>query len=154
MQMEETFDEFADKLQELLLQEAKEVYGKIAYERWLNPKYQGVMEDADGFAYRTGSCGESMGIYLKFTNQLVEKASYMTDGCASSNICGSFTVEMAIGKNPDELLEIIPNEITKKAGGLPDQDRHCAELASGVLHAALEDYMIKGRDNDNKHSKR
>ncbi|MBW1764844.1 MAG: iron-sulfur cluster assembly scaffold protein [Deltaproteobacteria bacterium] len=152
--MKESFDEFADKLQEQLLQEAKAVYGKIAYERWLNPKYRGVMEDADGFAYRTGSCGESMGIYLKFINQLVEKASYVTDGCASSNICGSFTAEMAIGKSPDELLGITPDEITKKAGGLPDHDRHCAELASGVLQAALENYMIKGHDNDNKHSKR
>ena len=142
--MKESFDEFADRLQEQVLQDARSVYGEIGYERWLNPKYQGMIENPDGFAYRTGTCGESIGIYLKFKGQLVEKASYMTDGCASSNICGSFAAEMAIGKTPDELLEITPERITAKAGGLPERDRHCSELASGVLQAALEDYMIRG----------
>jgi nitrogen fixation NifU-like protein len=50
---------------------------------------------------------------------------------------------MAIGKNPDEILEITGEAILKKLGGLPEEDRHCAFLAAATLQEALNTYMIK-----------
>jgi nitrogen fixation NifU-like protein len=41
---------------------------------------------------------------LKFHEGRVIKSTYMTDGCASSNICGSFAADMAMGKCPDEIM--------------------------------------------------
>jgi nitrogen fixation NifU-like protein len=59
------------------------------------------------------------------------------------HVCASFVAEMAIGKSPDELLEITGDAILKKLGGLPEEDRHCAFLAGETLQEALHDYMVK-----------
>ena len=82
-----------------------------------------------------------MEIYLKFEDGRVKQASYFTDGCASSQICGSFAAELSIGKDPDELTEITSESILGEIGGLPDEDRHCAALAAEALQHALMAYM-------------
>ena len=139
-----TLDDFAQELQEQIFEETKEAYGEIAFQRWLNPLYMGLMKDPDGYAFLRGSCGDSMEIFLKFENDRVKEASFQTDGCGSSTVCGSFAAEMAIGKDPDELLDITPEAIKEKLGRLPKEDEHCAALASETLYEALNDYLKKG----------
>jgi len=84
-----------------------------------------------------------MEIYLKFENDLVSEASYFTDGCASSSICGSFAAELALGRDPDALADISGNEVLKKIGRLPKNDLHCAELAATAVQEALACYMTR-----------
>ncbi len=84
-----------------------------------------------------------MQIFLKFENDRVCDAAYLTDGCGSSTVCGSFAAEMAIGKNPDELIEITGDAILEKLGRFPEEDRHCAFLAAETLQEALNRYMAK-----------
>ena len=52
---------------------------------------------------------------------------------------------MAVGKNPDALLEITGDTIMEALGGLPEDDAHCALLAAETLQEALNDYMVKQR---------
>lgn len=141
--MDKVFDEFAQELQEQIFSEVKEIYGVMALERWKNPKYMGMMENPDGYARLTGKCGDTMEVFLKFNNDRVEEALYQTDGCGSSNICGSFAAELAHGKNPDELLEVTGESIISKIGELPELERHCAFLAAETLQEALNNYMIR-----------
>ena len=84
-----------------------------------------------------------MEIFLKFENEQVKEASFQTDGCGSSNVCGSFAAEMALGKSPDELLSVTGEAIIEKLGGLPKEEEHCAFLAAETLQEALNCYMIK-----------
>ena len=84
-----------------------------------------------------------MEIYLRFENERVKKASFQTDGCGSSTICGSFAAELALGKDPDELTYITGETILNILGSMPEEDRHCAFLAAETLQDALNDYMIK-----------
>ena len=141
--MSDTLDDFVQKLQEQIYKDAKEAYGMQAFERWLNPMYMGIIDDADGYARVKGKCGDTMEIFLKFENERIKEASYRTDGCGSSNVCGSFAAEMALGKNPDELLEITGETILEKLGGLPKEEQHCAFLSAETLQEALNDYMVK-----------
>ena len=104
----------------------------------------GTIEDPDGYARVHGKCGDTMEIYLKFENERVKEASYRTDGCGSSNVCGSFASELAFGKTPDELLEVTGETILNKLGNISPEDQHCAFLAAETLQEALNDYMIKG----------
>ncbi|MFC1535081.1 iron-sulfur cluster assembly scaffold protein [Thermodesulfobacteriota bacterium] len=124
----------------------------MVYERWLNPTYMGVISDPDGYACQKGTCGDTMEIFLKFENEQVKEASYQTDGCGSSNVCGSFAAEMALGKSPDELLYVTGEAIIEKSGGLPKDEEHCAFLAAETLQEALNYYMFKqtSRSNDQK----
>ncbi len=141
--MDKTLDGFVKHLQKEIYKKVEEDYGEKAFKRWLNSMYMGAMEDPDGYASLKGRCGDRMEIFLKFNNECVKEASYRTDGCGSSNICGSFAAEMAIGKSPDEVIEITGEAICRELGGLPPEDEHCAFLAAETLQEALNDYMIK-----------
>ncbi len=134
-------DDFIDNLQEQIFDEARQAYGEKGFHRWRNPRYHGRMTDPDARSRLTGSCGDTMEIYLKFQNDRVTDASYFTDGCASSGICGSFASELAIGRDPDSLAEISGDAVLETIGRLPREDRHCADLAAEAVGAALHDYM-------------
>ena len=139
----ESFDKFAKELQNEIFEQAKKLYGEKGFERWMNMKYMGIIEDADGHAKITGRCGDTIEIFLKFDGERVSKASFITNGCASSAICASFAAELSIGKTPDEIIEITGERILEEIGKFPDEDKHCAFLASEALQEALNDYMIK-----------
>ena len=146
MDKDKDFDEFAKGLQEQIFSEVKNTYGVKILERWKNPRFKGVMENPDGHARLTGTCGDTMEIFLRFRNDRVEEALYLTDGCGSSNVCGSFAVELAHGKDPDDLIEVTGEAIIETIGGLPEAEKHCAFLAAATLQAALNDYMIRQRE--------
>ena len=76
-------------------------------------------------------------------NEKVKEASFQTDGCGSSTVCGSFAAEMALGKSPSGVLDITGESILKEVGGLPEEDKHCAFLSADALQEAINDYMIK-----------
>jgi nitrogen fixation NifU-like protein len=137
------FDDFVNRMRDQILEETREAYGEVVFQRWLNPLYMGHMENPDGHAKVTGSCGDTMEIFLKFEDNRVKEASFNTDGCGTSTVCGSFAAEMAIGKTTDELIDITGEEIIKVLGGLPNSERHCAFLSAETLQEALNDYMIR-----------
>ena len=141
--MVDALDDFVHELQEKIYEEAKDTYGEEAFQRWLNPINRGPMEDPDGYAVLTGSCSDTMQIFLKFKEGIVSEATFQTDGCGSSSMCGSFAAEMALGKDPDKLLTITGDVIIERFGGLPKEEEHCAFLAAETLQEALNDYMIK-----------
>ena len=141
--MKGDLEDFVQELQEKIFEETKATYGEAAFERWLNPKYHGRMEDADGYARVRGSCGDTMEIFLKFEGDKVGTALFDTDGCGSSAVCGSFAAEMSLGKTPDELVDLTGEAILERLGGLPEEEQHCAMLAGETLQEALNDYMLK-----------
>ena len=141
--MSDELDKFVDDLQNQILDETRQAYGEVAYERWLHPRYAGAMENPDGHGRVTGSCGDTMQIFLKFEKDRVATARFLTDGCGSSAVCGSFAAELAMGKDPDELAGITGETVLDVLGGLPEEDRHCAFLAAETLQAALHDHMVK-----------
>lgn len=140
--MGNNLDSFVGGLQSQIFQETKDAYGDRAFERWQNMRHRGPMEAPDGYARIAGSCGDTMEIFLKFQNDYVQKASFQTDGCGTSAVCGSFAAEMAMGRTPDELLEITGEKILEVLGGFPKENEHCAYLAAETLHEALDMYMV------------
>jgi len=141
-------DDFVQDLQGQIYEETRAAYGDVAFERWMNPLYMGMIDNPDGYGCVTGSCGDTMQIFLKFENDKVKEASFLTDGCGASAVCGSFAAELSRGKSPDELLAISGDAILKILGGLPKEDEHCAYLAGETLQEALNEYMIKQRSKD------
>ena len=145
--MENELEDFVKDLQERINEETRAAYGDIAFDRWQNPLYMGNMDSPDGYGRLTGSCGDTMQIFLRFDGGRVKDATFLTDGCGASAVCGSFAAELALGKSPDQLLEITGDAILKILGGLPREDEHCAYLAGETLQEALNDYMIKQSQN-------
>jgi nitrogen fixation protein NifU and related proteins len=144
--MNDKLDIFIDRLQSQIFDEAKGAFGEAGFQRWQTPEYMGRMQNCDASARVTGECGDTMEIFLRFAENRVQDASYFTDGCASSSICGSFTAEMAMGKDPDELTEITGGAVLEKIGRFPEKDQHCAYLAAETLQEALRCHMIRERE--------
>lgn len=146
--MSNDLDDFVQDLQGQIYEETRAAYGDVAFERWLNPLYMGTIDNPDGYGCLTGSCGDTIQVFLKFENDQVQEASFLTDGCGASAVCGSFAAELSLGKSPDELVEITGDAILKILGGLPKEDEHCAFLAGETLQEALNEYMIRQRPKD------
>jgi nitrogen fixation protein NifU and related proteins len=147
--MADELDDFTRTLQDQIYKETQEEYGQVAFERWLNPLYFAVLPNPEGYGRITGTCGDTMEIFLKFEGEKVKNATFQTNGCGSSIVCGSFAAEIAHGKNPDEIAEITGEMILDILGGLPEKHQHCAFLAAETLQEALNDYMKKERGRDN-----
>ena len=140
------YDNFATGLQDQILEETRAELGDVAFERLQNILNAGAMDNPDGHGRVTGSCGDTMQIFLKFEKNKVKEATFLTDGCGSSAVCCSFASELAFGKTPDELVEITGETILKILGSVPEEKRHCAFLAAETLQEALNDYMKRGYD--------
>jgi NifU-like protein involved in Fe-S cluster formation len=71
----------------------------------------------------------------------VAAASFTTDGCGPSAICGSFAAELSLGRKIEDLADFAGEAILARTGGLPEDDRHCAFLSAAAVRAAVDDYM-------------
>ena len=138
-----------EPIEKQAMDEKREVGGQVETDPWRKSRNLGEMENSDGHACLSGSCGDSIEIFLRFDDERVCEASYFTDGCRSSHLCGSSTVDMALGKSPVELTEVTAEAVLKEIGTDPRVEEHCAFLASAVLQEAVRDYMqrqTKGGD--------
>jgi nitrogen fixation NifU-like protein len=141
--MSNALDDFVAQLQNRIFEETREAYGELGFQRWRTPLYRGGMPDADGHGRVTGRCGDTIDLFLKFEDDRVTRATFITDGCGSSTVCGSLAAELALGKNPDELAAVTGEKILEVLGRFPKEDEHCAFLAAESLQSALDDYMRK-----------
>jgi len=85
--MTDSLDDFIKGIQYQINEETREAYGQVVFERWLRPRYLGVMENPDGYGHVAGSCGDRMEIFLRFEEDKVKDATFRTDGCGSSVVC-------------------------------------------------------------------
>ena len=142
--MSDHWSDSLDDLQNQIFEETRLAYGETVYARWRNPLYMGELENPSGQARVTGTCGDTMQISLVFEDDRVSEAAFLSDGCGSSVVCGSFAAELARGKSPDELVDLTGEKILDHIGGLPEEDRHCAFLAAETVQEALSDYLKRG----------
>jgi nitrogen fixation NifU-like protein len=141
--MSNALDDFVERLQNQIFEETREAFGELGFQRWRNPQHRGLMPEAGGHGRVTGRCGDTIELFLKFENERVTRATFMTDGCGSSTVCGSLAAELALGKNPDELTAVTGEKILEVLGRFPKEEEHCAFLAAESLQNALDDYMRK-----------
>jgi len=139
---DDAFEAAVAKIQQEVFSDVRRAFGDVGFERWRKTRYHGRMNDADSFARIRGACGDTMEIYLKFRDGVVQKATYFTDGCGSSALCGSFAAELAMGRNPDEVCRITGADVLKELGTFPKDEEHCAALAAETLQEALHQYML------------
>lgn len=132
----------SDDLQKLILADARNIYSETVVQHAMDPRNLGVMHDADGFARETGSCGDTMEIWIKVSSDTIARATFMTDGCGPSIASGSMVTEMAKGKSIGEARKITQADVLNALGGLPDESKHCALLATNTIKAAIRDYFL------------
>jgi nitrogen fixation NifU-like protein len=117
------------------------IYSKTAIDHMRNPRNAGLITNPDGQARITGPCGDTMEIWLKVSDGVVEQATFWTDGCGTTIAAGSMATEIAKGKRAAEAFRISQQDVLEALGGLPDDSVHCALLAANTLREAVKDYL-------------
>jgi len=135
-----------DNLAEELQKQAWAGYSPVVIDHAQNPRNVGNIPDADGFASVTGSCGDTMEIWLRVRNGTIANATFWTDGCGTSVAAGSMVTELIKGKTIGEVLSISQQDILGALGGLPEDHQHCALLAADTLKKAAKDYLAFQRE--------
>jgi len=118
------------------------IYSPKILELFRNPKNLGKLSDATVSA-QAGSpaCGDVIVMYLKISDEeIIEKASFESYGCAANIASASILTEMVKGKTLEEAWKISWKDIAKELGGLPAIKYHCSVLATGALKRAIRKY--------------
>jgi len=117
------------------------VYTETAIEHMRNPRNAGLISNPDGQARMTGLCGDTMEIWLRVRDGIIEQATFWTDGCGTTIAAGSMATELAKGKRVAEAFRIVQQDVLDALGGLPDDSVHCALLAANTLREAVKDQL-------------
>ncbi len=120
------------------------MYNEKVVDHFNNPRNVGELPDADAVG-ETGSfkCGDTMKLYLKVKDGIIEDVSFQTYGCGAAIASSSMLTEMVKGKTLDEAMKISNQDVADRLGGLPPLKLHCSNLAADALHNAVEEYRKK-----------
>ena len=129
-----------DDLQELVLKDARREFSETTIDFFMHPRNHGPLEGADGFGSVSGTCGDTMSIWIKVVDGVIEQATFITDGCGTSIASASMITVLATGKLLEEAAGLGQNDVLSALGGLPTESEHCAKLASMTLREAIKDY--------------
>lgn len=112
------------------------------------PENFGPLKDKDSFYSYTGPCGDTMSFWMKFDEKIVKQATYITDGCGASILCGSVAASLCLNKTLEEVLKMKPEEITNAIPDFPEDDEHCALLAMTVVWGCVQIYQNQSCDQN------
>ena len=118
-------------------------YNPKILEIFKNPKNLGKMEDATVVSVAGNPmCGDMITFYLKISDQdVIEKASFESYGCAANIATSSIVTEMIKGLKLEDAWKISYKSVTEAVGGLPSVKFHCGILAVGALKRAIRKYF-------------
>ena len=119
------------------------MYTEIVYDHFMNPRNAYLMDNSNGEG-QVGdpACGDSLMIFIRVENNILEEVSYLVYGCPASIATSSMTSVLAKGKAIEDALEIKEKDIIEALGGLPKGKEHCSNLGVSALRLAIKNYMI------------
>ncbi|MGB9914603.1 MAG: iron-sulfur cluster assembly scaffold protein [Candidatus Bathyarchaeales archaeon] len=118
-------------------------YTQKVLDLFRNPKNLGKMDDANVVAVAGNpACGDMITFYMKINEQeIVEKATFESYGCAANIATASIVTEMIKGMRLEDIWKDITwQRVTEEVGGLPSVKFHCGVLAVGAVKRAIRKY--------------
>jgi len=137
------FEGVVKELQQNIDRDEEETYSKKVIREYRNPSNFGFIENPDVTGQVKGPCGDTMRMYLRIKDNVIQDARFWTDGCGASLACGNMLTSMIKGKNIDEADSISSEKLLEVLDGLPEEHQHCAKLAVDTLHKVIRDYHKK-----------
>jgi nitrogen fixation NifU-like protein len=127
------------------------VYNKKVMEHFKNPRNVGEIENPDGVGHVGNPvCGDIMELYIKVKDGIIVDAKFKTFGCGAAIATSSMITEIVKGKSLKEALRISNKTVAEALDGLPALKMHCSVLAEDALKSAIEDYLSKSKEKENK----
>jgi nitrogen fixation NifU-like protein len=127
-------------IQEML---AASGYSQTAIDYYISKPHMGHIFDADITSEMTGTCGDTMAIYIKMENGVVDDAKYQVMGCAGAISAAMAVVDLIEGKDLEHARSIDDGTVFKVLGEIPVKKHHCIQLAVKTLRKALDAYRFQ-----------
>jgi bacterioferritin-associated ferredoxin len=89
-----------------------------------------------------------MWLYIDPKTERIQRCAWQTFGCASAIASTSMLSVMLTergGMKLDRALQIKPQDIIGRLGGLPERKIHCSVLGDKTLRSAINDYLRRTR---------
>lgn len=123
------------------------MYSEKVFEHFMCPQNVGSMPECDGEGvFGDPDCGDSLTVYIKVEDGVIEKISFLVFGCAASIATSSMMTVLAKGKRLEDALRITEQDIIDALNGLPEEKQHCSNLGISALKAAIQNYFEKCGD--------
>ena len=135
-----------DELEKSVMEEAKRIYTEKTVEHATNPQNAGELPEANGFGRLTGTCQDTIEVWLKVQANKIARATFWTNGCGATIATSDAACKLAMGKTVPEALQITPKNVIEYLGGLPEESVHCAVLAVNTLKTAIMDYISRASE--------
>jgi nitrogen fixation NifU-like protein len=130
-----------EKYQQVFETAMRQMYSETVLDHGRKPRNLGDLEEANAFGIVSGSCGDTIGIWLKVEDNKIAGISFTTDGCMTSMAAGSMLTELAKGKSLIDAQKLSQQDVLDALGGLPEESEHCALLAVDTLKEAIRNYQ-------------
>jgi nitrogen fixation NifU-like protein len=118
-------------------------YSDKAVTYYINKPNMGILDNANQVSELTGPCGDTMKIYLKIENGLIEDAKIQVLGCPGAIASAMAAIEMIKGKTFDEVMAIKDRDIFRMLEDIPNEKQHCIRLTNKTIQKAIEEYKAK-----------
>lgn len=118
-------------------------YSDKAITYYINKPNMGILDDANQVSELTGPCGDTMKIYLKIENGIIEDAKIQVLGCPGAIASAMAAMEMIKGKTFDEVMAIKDRDIFRMLEDIPNEKQHCIRLTNKTIQKAIEEYKAK-----------
>ncbi len=145
-------NDFIKNLQEDFREKDLKEYNKYIINLFHNPQKWGKPLDEEitvSHSYK-GPCGDIMEFYLKINGDKIEKANFITNGCRASFAAACQTMLLIEEKSLNYAEKLTAEDIDKALKGLPEDHKHCAELAIKTLKRTIEIYKNQNKPVKNK----
>ncbi|MFP4049835.1 MAG: iron-sulfur cluster assembly scaffold protein [Desulfovermiculus sp.] len=140
--MADTLDSFVAQIQNEIFEQTRQEFGTAFYERWMNPTHMGVLASPSTQAALTGSCGDTIQIFLDIDQDVIRKAMFQTTGCGPSIVSADAACELAENRSLEEAAGMEQSDIISLLGSLPEDKEHCAHLAATTIREAIRLYWL------------
>jgi nitrogen fixation protein NifU and related proteins len=124
-------------------------YSDKAIQYYLDKKNMGQLENASHVSELTGHCGDTMKIFLKIDNNVIQDAKIQVLGCPGAIASAMAAMDMIRGKTLDDALKITDRDIFRELEDIPDQKQHCIRLTNKTIEKAINEYK-SGNGNSPK----
>ncbi len=144
--MPDQFDEFIENLQKEIIKMEIEDHNERIVSLCYNPQNWGKPKIENIISYeeqRGGPKNYFLGLYLNIENNFIKKANFLTDGCGVMIATGSQLTLLLEGKTITFAENLIAKDIDEALMGVPENEKHCLDLAIRTLNRAIEKYKTK-----------
>ena len=130
------------------------MYSEKVMDHFANPRNVGELENPSGTGtVGNAKCGDIMKMDILVEDGIITDVRFKTFGCGAAIATSSMATEMVKGRSIEDALALTNQAVAEALDGLPPVKMHCSMLAEQAIHAAVEDFQRRQRNQTEEHQR-